>query len=233
MADIPNVPGVPALTSYSDSPSALMAVDTLISVASSFAPLWGVFAEGMPVIIPATVFGSIGNEVGVLSVVASIIGFPNVVPVVASTLEFDYSAQSPISNYPQENGAFQSYNKVQTPYDVRLKIAAGGSSAVRQALFSTLDALRTSPSLVDVVTPEKVYRSCNCKHVDYRRTAARGVDLILAEVWFEEVRVKAATLFTTTNDPTVASQQSNGNVQSSAAPDDVVKQFNGVGGAPY
>lgn len=227
MPDVPNVPGVPALTSYSSFPFSLLFGDALSVIGTFFAPQWGVYIEGQPVIVPATIFGqTINPAVSALSAIAALVGFPNVVAVTGSVIEFDYSAESPISNYPQENGAFQSYNKVQLPYDVRMKIASGGgSAAARQAFFDTLEALRTSTALVDVVTPEHVYTDCNCFHIDYRRTAHSGVELIVADVWFKEVRIRSAVSFSNTQQPTDAGQQSIGNVQSQDLPGNVQQQF--------
>lgn len=230
MVDVPNLPGVPPLTNYSTDFGALIFGDALSAITQLFQPVWGIYIAGQPIITPASsVSQQVGAALGVLSSLASLIGVPNVVPVVASTIEFDYSADAPISTYPQEEGAFQSYDKVQLPFDVKLRLA----SSQRQEFFSTLEALRTSLALVDIVTPDGVYSSCNCKHVDYRRTSRNGVDLVLADVWFEQVRVISATSFSNTKSPTDSSTQALGNVQPQTPSANVVQQFNGLGGAPY
>lgn len=228
MADVPNLPGVPPLTNYSTDFGALIFGDVLSAVTQFFQPVWGIYLEGQPIITPASsVSPQIGAAFGVLSSLASLIGVPNVVPVVASTIEFDYSADAPISTYPQEEGAFQSYDKVQLPFDVKLRLA----SSQRQEFFSTLEALRTSLALVDIVTPDGVYSSCNCKHIDYRRTSRNGVDLVLADVWFEQVRVINATTFSNTQNPTNSSTQSLGNVQPQTPSANITQQVSGLGGA--
>lgn len=234
MPDVPNLPGVPPLSSYSPNGVGLAIADVPILLNAFLGPVWGIYIDGAPVILPASIFTqAISPLLGAISTVASLIGFPNVVPVIASTVSFDFSADSPISNYPQEKGAFQSYDKVQLPFDIKLKLACGGSASVRQAFFSTLEALRTSTALVDIVTPEAVYSSCNCKHVDYARTASNGVDLIIADVWFEQVRVGSALTFSNTQNPGDAGQQSIGNVQPVAPSSAISQQFAGIGGAPY
>lgn len=199
MVDVPNLPGVPALNGYSIQDMPLLQADNLIAIAALLVPVWGVFLDGVPVIAPASllprsVTNAIASGLNSIATVAALVGVPNIIPCVASMVEFDYTADSPISNYPQENGAFQSYNKVQLPFDIRLKLA----SNYRQAFLGTLNGLRSSTVLVDVVTPDITYRSCNCKHVDYKRTANNGVDLIIADVWFEQVRVTAQSLFSNT-----------------------------------
>ena len=236
MPDIPNVPGVPALSGYaSDANVPLLFADAPSVLTAFIGPTWGVYASGIPVIIPAGLFGqsatsTIGLGLSAVAAVAALIGLPNIVPVVASTVEFDFSAESPISTYPQEQGAFQSYDKIQLPYDIKMKLAVGGPPVQRQAFLSTLAALRTSLALLDIVTPEAVFTSCNCKHFDYRRTASNGVQLIVADVWFEEVRVAAGATFLSTQQPGDAAPQSIGNVQpqSSTAISGALAAGNGV-----
>lgn len=215
MPDIPNLPGVPSLSNYTPNDAVLLLADVTGAALLLPSPIWGIYMDGIPVIIPASMVPSqLSFGLSLVGNIAALIGVPNIVPVAASTVEFDYSGESPISNYPQENGAFQSYNKVQLPFDVKLKLAVSGSGSERQAFFNILDAIRKSTSLVSVVSPEKVYASCNCKHVDYRRSGRSGVDLVVADVWFEEVRVIAASTFSNTKVPVAAGQQSIGNVQS-------------------
>lgn len=234
MPDIPQVPGVPALASYGGSIGPLIIADALVAISTFLRPGWGIYVDGFPVITPATFFTQqINSTLGAISQVASLIGLPNVVPSFASTAEFDYSADSPISNYPQEEGAFQSYDKVQLPFDIRLKLTSGGSASQRQAFLDTLEALRTSTRLVDILTPEKVYPNCNCKHVDFSRRGHSGVELITADVGFQQVRVVSASLFSNTLSPTTAAPAASGNVQPQATSSVIDKSFAGLGGSPY
>lgn len=226
MPDVPNLPGVPALTNYASDLASLILGDALSAIAALLSPAWGIYIEGQPVITPASAVGQeINATLGAIGEIAALIGIPNVVPVTASTIEFDYAADSPISTYPQEEGAFQSYDKVQLPFDVKLRIACGGSESQRQAFLTTLEALRTSLALVDILTPEQIYPSCNCKHVDYRRSARHGVTLITADVWFEQVRVISQTSFTNTRNPADSGTQANGNVQAQEPTGNITQQY--------
>jgi hypothetical protein len=126
---------------------------------------------------------------------------------------FDYRQEWTVSDYPLEQGAFQSYDKVQTPFDVRVRYAAGGSQQNRQALLDSIAAIAGDLNLYDVVTPEAVYQSVNVTHYDYRRTATNGVGLLQVDVWCIEVRVTAQAQFQNVQNPTSASPQSQGNVQ--------------------
>lgn len=234
MPAVPNVPGVPPLSGYSSSPIPLLVADAAVVLSALLPSSWGIYIDGQPVIAPASLItqtiAPILNSIGAL---AALIGFPNVVPVIGSTIDFDYTADSPISNYPQEQGAFQSYNKVQLPADIRLKVACGGSPAQRQGFFGILNALRTSTVLCDIVTPDGIYIGYNCKHVDYHRRADKGVDLIVADIWFEQVNENAGADFTNTQQPGDAAPQSIGNVQPQVPPSGVTQQFAGIGSSPF
>ena len=115
-----------------------------------------------------------------------------------SVVSFDYKKDWRVSEYPQEQGAFQSYNKVQTPFDVRLRLTKGGTDRERAAFFDALDAAQASLALYDIVTPEKTYSSASIEHVDYRRSAGEGMGLITADVWLKEIRVSATLAFSHT-----------------------------------
>lgn len=234
MPNIPNVPGVPPLNGYSSSSIPLLTADAAVVLSALLPSAWGIYIDGQPIITPASLLTqTIAPVLTSIGAIAALIGFPNVVPVTGSMIEFDYTADSPISNYPQEQGGFQSYNKTQLPADIRLKIACGGSSAQRQGFFGILEALRTSTVLCDIVTPDGIYPEYNCKHVDYTRRADKGVDLVVADAWFEQVNEGAGASFTSTQQPGDAGQQSIGNVQPQPAPAGVQQQFLGVGSSPF
>lgn len=226
MPDVPNVPGVPSLNSYGADNVALLTSDIFVAISAFAAPQWGIYLDGLPVITPANIFTqAISQLLGPIAAVASLIGLPNIVPTTASTVEFDFSGDSPISNYPQEEGAFQSYNKVPLPATIKLMMACDGPPSVRQGFISTLNALRKSTVLVDIQTPEATFLDYNCNHLSWRRRADRGANMIVADVWFEEVNVSASTAFSTTQQPSDAAQQSTGNVQPTAAPSSFPAQF--------
>jgi hypothetical protein len=199
-----------------------------------FAPQWGIYYQGFPVIMPATVasavvtgalggFGALGSLPGL-----SALGLPNIVPVTASMVDFAYKQDWPISNYPQEQGAFQSYDKVTLPFDVRLKLACGGPTSTRQAFLNTVFAIaggtpqgvslalpgsNSSLPLFDIVTPELSYTSCSCTHLDFARSAQNGATLIIADMWFQQISVTSTTNYQSTQTPVVAGQYGAGNQQ--------------------
>lgn len=131
--------------------------------------------------------------------------FKNSVPVIVSdnVVSFDFKREWTVSDYPLEQGAFESYDKVAVPFDVRLRFSMGGSDADRQAFLDSIDAAANTLDLFDAVMPEKVYPSVNVTHYDYRRTATNGLGLLVVDAWCIQVRVTAQAAFT-------SAQQNNG-----------------------
>ncbi len=179
---IPNVPGVPALASYGAQSAVLLFADAVSLFNSLTGSGWGIFLDGQQ-------------------------AFPY-----NSVVDWDYKQDWPVSDYPVENGAFQSYDKVQLPFDVRVRVASGGSPAAIQALIDGVEAACNSLNLYDVVSPEKTYPSCNPTHSDYKRTNTNGVGMILMDIWFIQIRVTSTATFTDTAAPGAAGQQNTGSV---------------------
>ena len=124
-----------------------------------FSKRWGVFRGGAPVITFDAFIG------------------------------IDFRRSWTIADFPLEQGAFESYDKVALPFDVRVKFSAGGSLQNREAMLASVDAISKTLDLYDVVTPEVVYTSVNVQHYDYRRTATNGNGLLTVELWLLEVRI--------------------------------------------
>lgn len=166
--NIPNVPGVPALPRAAGDildAIVLLSSDAVSLFGSIDTPQWGLFKDGAPVV------------------------------VADSVVSFDFRRDWSIPTYPLEKGAFESYNKVQTPFAVRLRFATGGSDADREAMISSLDAAAASMDLFDAVTPEKIYTSVNVMHEDFARSAHRGAGLLTIDVWCIQIRESATAQF--------------------------------------
>ena len=140
-----------------------------------------------------------------------------------SVRAFDYSNDARVSNYPIEEGDFRSYNKVQTPYDVKFTFMKSGSISDRTMFLNTVNALLKSTILVNAVTPEIIYRNVNITHVDFRRTAQTGTTLLSVDIWCEEIRQAPALQFTNTKTNESAGVENDGTVQAST-PDQTVTQ---------
>lgn len=165
---------------------------------------------GVPVLAPINTVIAVANQV--ISDVLSLFGdqsqqwglFLDGEPVITaeSVTTFDFKQNYRISTYAiepsnqQSAGGFESYNKVQLPFDIGLRFATGDTPAARQAMLESAAAACASLDLMDAVTPEVVYQSLNPTHFDYRRTAVSGVGLIVIDLFCEQVRTTAASSFT-------------------------------------
>jgi hypothetical protein len=172
-----SIPGLPSLP-----PSAAGLFSEIVSLAadaitgsSATQTQWGIYLNGEPVVTS-----------------------DNVVSV-------DFRQDFTISNYPIEQGAFASYNKVQHPFEVKVGFSTGGSDADRQVFLASIAAIISDTNLYDFVTPEAIYSNVNITHQDYRINAS-NVGLRVVEVWCEEVR--PASLGTSNTGTTSANSSS-------------------------
>lgn len=228
---LPNIPALPSLltpsvigsaTKILQPLAAIAAVGNAVSLASSGVPQLLNLPTGDQSISVLTADAQ--TTIGTAPALKWGIYLKSVLVIAAdSVVSFDYKKDFRVAEYPQEQGAFQSYNKVQTPFDVRLRLTKGGRDADRAAFFAALDAAQASLDLYDIVTPEKTYSSASIEHVDYRRTASDGMGLITADVWLKEIRVSATLAFSKTAKPSGANPAHVGTVWPQPTAEPVVK----------
>ncbi len=132
---------------------------------------------------------------------------------VDSVAEVEYSRDYRISDYPQEKGAFASYNKVKTPFRAKIGFYIAQS---RVAFLNSIEAAVASLDLVTVATPEISYASANLTHYGYRRQVQSGVTLILVEVECEEIRIIAGAQPAAAQSTNAATPTQSGDVQPTA-----------------
>lgn len=185
--DVPNDPGVPALlrnlaNALPTAITPLTADSAPVMSQAALTPQWGVFKDGDPVIVPDTI------------------------------LAVEKSKEWRVSDYPVEDGSFQSYNKVETPFDAHVTMTKAGDESERAAFLDTLERITKSLDLYDVVTPEKVYESANIERYNYERGARQGAALITATLMLREVRVTATAAFSNVTRPASADAKDDGTV---------------------
>lgn len=145
----------------------------------------------------------------------------------------EYKGEYRICDYPIEQGGFSSYNKIALPYDLRLVLCCAGGDLVQQlasglladadsyinslintnfsqpmsrsAFILACEQLLASLTLVDVVTPDRTYESLNCIHFGYNKTKATGAGMVIADLWFREVRQSVSANYTSTGAPSINS----------------------------
>lgn len=106
-----------------------------------------------------------------------------------SFVAVDYRNSARLSNFPQEEGAFATYNKVQNPYDIKITLTKGGSDSDRAQFLTTLESLQKDIKLYNIQTPEISYVGANLERFDYRRSERSGRTMITADLYFKEIRV--------------------------------------------
>jgi len=130
-----------------------------------------------------------------------------------SIISIDYKNDWNLPDYPMEPNAFGNYNKVNTPFDVRVQMTKGGTVAERSAFLDAVEAIAQSTDLYDVVMPERVLSNVNVTHFDYRRTSTAGAGLLTVDLWLLEIRIAAAPSFANTAQPSGADPVNTGTVQ--------------------
>jgi hypothetical protein len=143
---------------------------------------WGIFLNGQPVVVADNV------------------------------LTFGFKRGARISKYPQEQGAFASYNKVSVPATPRIRYSTGGSASARQAFLASIDPLVDDLNLYDVVTPEVTYSGYSVVDYEYPRSAD-NYGLIYVDVLMEQVVIAGQSQFSNTQAPSDSAQVDNGLVQ--------------------
>lgn len=197
MPQVPNLPGVPTLASYSSFVGSLLVADTIAFITSLFRTQWGAFKNGIPVIIADNV------------------------------VDLSFKQEWSISNYPIERGGFESYDKVNSPFEVRVRFSAGGILADRQDLLKSVSTVGVSLDLFDIVTPEAVYTGVNMMHFDYQRAADRGAGMIVVDTWWMEVRQTAVAAFSNTKTPSGAGAVNGGTTPTTAATSSITSLVQG------
>jgi hypothetical protein len=185
--NVPPSPGVPPLFRQAGSVfavAALLVVDAGAFLGVAPPPQWGIYYAGFPAIIGDTV------------------------------MSFDFRQEYSVSDAPQEQGAFVSYNKVQNPFEGRVTFAKGGTIADRtQFLNRIAEAIASLDTGYSLVMPEMTWSSVNVTHQDFRRSRDAGANMLTIDVWVEQIRVTGTSSFTNTVNPSSQATQNGGQVQ--------------------
>lgn len=189
--NVPAAPGVPAVKRPSGISvsgvinQASLLVSDIQTVLNMFAaPQWGIFDAGGALVIEPDTIRSV-----------------------------ELRADASIADYPVEQGAFASYNKVQRPNAVRIVMSKGGAVSDRTDMLAAIETAKQSLSLYSAVTPEATYADMNVEHYNYARTESAGAGMLTVEIWLAEVRVTGESTFTAAQQPAGAANSNTGTVQ--------------------
>lgn len=126
---------------------------------------------------------------------------------------FEFGKEYRISDFPVEGGTFESYDKVETPYLIRLEMTKGGTEFERSDFLAIVASLVDSTDTFEIVTPDEYYPNANLVRYDFRRTAINGVQLLTVNLVAQQVRAAAEAQFTSSKSASGADPASNGPVQ--------------------
>lgn len=192
--DFPNVPkaeGVPPVkrdaSNPGDTPTQALDGDT-ITVNGFGTDTWGVYTDGNAKALEPDTIVSVG-----------------------------YQAEHRVADYPIEQGGFETYDKVELPFEVMVVMTKGGSWEERRAFVSAVEEIRGDTKLYLVVTPEKTYRNVNITRVSIDRSREQGAGLITVEMHLREVRENATASFSNSKEAASADTVNNGSVQAQDA----------------
>jgi hypothetical protein len=164
---VPNLPGVPQLPRSPTQPfvsppntlaMGMPAPSGMLWQASQSAPVWGVFDMSGNKVINAD-----------------------------SVLDFNYKKDYSISDYPVQQDAFASFNKVAHPFEIVVRLVKGSSLSDRVTFEAQCESVADSINLFQIYTPEKQYPSVNVLRHEVNRREAHGANFIEADLFFRQI----------------------------------------------
>ena len=140
---------------------------------------------------------------------------PEGVPVAIADniMSVDYKNSSRVSDFPVENGAFASYNKVASPCTARVRMTRGGSRGQRGEFKAALDAAEGSLNLYTILMPDMSYSNATIESVDWRHETDNGAGMVVAELQLREIRQVSVRSSIAPKSPSAATPLSIGQVQ--------------------
>lgn len=214
--NVPKLPGVPQLSRSLQFPAAPAAG---VGLGLALGRLWqAVFAQPQWAIYKANkpVKASEADALPTVTIVAQ--RTPVVVP--DSFGEFSYRNEWAVSDFPVQDGAFASYNKVAQPYEIVLRLYKGGSKEARKRFLDSIEKIAGTIEFYDILTPERTYLNVNVTRFEVMRRGEKGAYFLSeVDVYFREIREVSATYTNTASttenaqDPSAASVLNNGVVQ--------------------
>lgn len=186
---IPNVPGVPALSRAVEGLPQLAAGALISKVKSSLlrgmlaSALqnnfdWGIFdSEGKALADPAEITGLFGAALDSLGLGS-----------LMSTVAVDYSKETRVADFPLEDGWIASYNKVVMPGMATVVLALSGKESARIKFLESIHSATESTETYDIITPTAKYINYTIEKYNYQRRNDRGAGLLIVELTLREIR---------------------------------------------
>lgn len=125
--------------------------------------------------------------VPIYAVIAADTFIPLAIP--SSWGEFSPSYEASISDYPQEQGAFQPYNKVRRPQTVRVTLIKSGSDLARYAWLAAIQQAEANnpEQLYTLISPDAIYTDYTIQKMTYTKRTEKGSHMLYLDIDFLEV----------------------------------------------
>lgn len=127
-----------------------------------------------------------------------------------SIVSFEFNNENRLLDYPVAPDGFETYNKVNSPFETRLVMTKDGPLGERQQFLADVDRMVRGMDVVDVVTPEKTYLGVNLYRTGLSRSATSGAGMVVVEVGLREIRETATAQFTQTDASTTTGTDQTG-----------------------
>lgn len=199
---VPALPGVPQLVRQSllSAQAALLPIQAVLDtgllikelalLAASRPQTWGVFdSNGNKVIDPDSIFA------------------------------FSDRAEWRLLDYPVEDGAFGTFNKVIVPFENSVRMNKGGSLSDREEFLTSIDNIAGDTNIYQIRTPEKSYLSVNIMRRELIRRSSEGAYFLEVDLTFRQIQQRtpqySSTSTNTANaqNPAAVPPVNQGNVQ--------------------
>ena len=150
---------------------------------------WGVFFHktGEPVSLgqKGSVLEQIKNGAGTTQLINNTLNLNQ--NRIDSVLAMNLRKGSDISNYRLETGSFATYNKIEKPRLIPIRLVKTGTESDRQQFLIWLEFVSKRTELFDIAMPEITYRRMTLIDYSITRESKSGVTLIVADCVFQEV----------------------------------------------
>lgn len=142
---------------------------------------------------------SLNPPTPIYAVVSSDTFIPLAVP--DSWGEFSAKYETQLSDYPQEQGAYQPYNKVRRPTEVLVQLIKTGSDLAR---FTWLAAIQQQEAnnpqqLYTLISPQLIATDYSLSGLSYETRQDRGSNKLFLNIRFTEIPQIPSSLGTYTN----------------------------------
>lgn len=135
----------------------------------------------------------------IYAVVASDTFLPLTIP--SSWGEFSAKYETQLSDYPQEFGAYQPYNKVRRPIEVNVTLIKTGSDLARFAWLAAIQQQEANnpEQLYTLISPQLIATDYSLSGLSYDTRNDRGSNILYLSLRFTEIPQIPSSLGTYTN----------------------------------